>query len=159
MSLYLSHTPIPWLDIIGLFIFLAGFVIGLGAVTVIDFHGLMGRKSPYWTEATIRTHKITKPLIWLGVTLATIGGVILYRHTGLSGTAGFHLILLCMLIANGIFLSFVISPHLLRQESEGKARELLPAKLQRRITVSFFISFFGWWSSLFLLVWYLLVIR
>lgn len=32
------------LNFIGLFIFLAGFVIGLGAVTVIDIHGFLGRK-------------------------------------------------------------------------------------------------------------------
>ena len=49
------------LDFIGLFIFIAGFIIGLGAVTVIDIHGFLGRKSAYWTEATIRTHKVTKP--------------------------------------------------------------------------------------------------
>jgi len=36
---------IPWMDIIGLFIFLSGFIIGLGAVTVIDLHGFLGRKS------------------------------------------------------------------------------------------------------------------
>jgi hypothetical protein len=39
------------LDIIGLFVCIAGFVLGLGAVTVIDLHGFLGRKSSYWTEA------------------------------------------------------------------------------------------------------------
>ena len=57
------------IDIIGLFIILAGFIIGLGAVTVIDIHGFLGRRSNYWTEATTRTHKVTKPLIWIGITL------------------------------------------------------------------------------------------
>ena len=47
-----------WKEFFGLFIHLAGFVIGLGAVTVIDLHGFLGRKSPYWTEATTRTHKV-----------------------------------------------------------------------------------------------------
>ncbi len=49
---------------------------GLGAVTVIDLHGFLGRTSSYWTEATIRTHKITKPLIWKGMFLAILGGII-----------------------------------------------------------------------------------
>ena len=65
------------LDFIGLFIFLAGLIIGLGAVTVIDIHGFLGRKSSYWTEATTRTHKVTKPLIWIGIAFAIIGGIIL----------------------------------------------------------------------------------
>ena len=52
-------------DFIGLFLFLAGFVIGLGAVTVIDLHGFLGGKSAYWTEATTRTHKVANPdLAW-----------------------------------------------------------------------------------------------
>ena len=78
---------IPWLDVLGLFLFLAGFIIGLGAVTVFDLHGFLGRKSPYWTEATTRTHKVTKPLIWIGLLLTIVGGLITYRKTGLSGVA------------------------------------------------------------------------
>lgn len=55
------------LDFLGLFLSLSGFVLGLGAVTVIDIHGFLGRKSQYWTEATTRTQKVTKPLIWVGI--------------------------------------------------------------------------------------------
>lgn len=51
------------IDGVGLFLFLAGFVIGLGAVSVIDVLGFLGRTSRYWTEATVRAHKVTKPLI------------------------------------------------------------------------------------------------
>jgi len=155
---FAGHS-VPWLDVVGLFLFIAGFVIGLGALTVIDLHGLFGRNSAYWTEATVRTHKITKPLIWLGVILATIGGVITYRDTGLTGTATLHLILLFILVPNGMFLSFVVSPHLLKQEREGRAGELLSPKWQHRVTISFIISATGWWSALFLLVWHILVQR
>lgn len=150
---------IPWLDIVGLFLLLAGFVIGLGAVTVIDLHGFLGRKSEYWTEATTRAHKVTKPLIWLGTLLATIGGVIYYRTSGLSSTATFHLVLLIIMVLNGLFLTFRVSPFLLKQEREGNAQKLLPKTLQRKITVSFVVSFVSWWSALFLLVWHLLVAR
>ena len=55
-----------------------GFIIGLGAVTVIDIHGFLARKSLYWTQATIQTHKITKLLIWLGTTLKFIGLLLVY---------------------------------------------------------------------------------
>lgn len=142
-------------DAIGLFIMIAGFVIGLGAVTVIDIHGFLGRKSPYWTEATIRTHKVTKPLIWIGMTLAIIGGAILYCGESLAGIPLIHSIAAVIMILNGCFLSFYVSPYLLRQEREGKARELLPSRLQAAIAASFVVSFAGWWGSLVLLVIYL----
>jgi len=154
-----SNKVFSWTDIFGLFLFIAGFIIGLGAVTVIDLHGFLGRKSPYWTEATIRTHKITKPLIWIGIFLAILGGLITYRNIVFSGISLIHAVLAVALILNGAFLSFWVSPRLLMREKEGKARELLPADLQIRIAVSFVISVIGWWSSLFLLVWYIVVLR
>jgi len=154
-----SDKAIPWGEVIGLFLFIAGFIIGLGAVTIIDTHGFLGRKSSYWTEATIRTHKVTKPLIWLGMFLAILGGLIFYRKVGFSGVPLINAILATILIINGLFLSFWVSPRLLQREKEGRAQEILPADLQRKIAVSFVISFIGWWSSLFLLVWYIIVIR
>jgi hypothetical protein len=154
-----SNKVFPWNDIVGLFLFIVGFIIGLGAVTVIDLHGFLGRKSSYWTEATIRTHKITKPLIWIGIFLAILGGMITYRNIGYSGIALIHALLAIVLISNGTFLSFWVSPRLLRREREGKANEILPSDLQVKIVVSFVISVIGWWSSLFLLVWYIVVLR
>lgn len=144
------------LDFIGLFLFIAGFIVGLGAVTVIDIHGFLGRKSSYWTEATIRTHKVTKPLIWLGTFLAIVGGAVVYRYESLSGIPLAHTIIAAVLILNGLFLSFVVSPFLLAQEATGKSRELLPSSLQIKITFSFFVSFVGWWSALVLLMLYIL---
>ncbi len=144
------------LDFIGLFVFLSGFVIGLGAVTVIDLHGFLGRKSSYWIEATIRTHKVTKPLIWIGSTLTIIGGIIFYRNETLSSIPLYHAIIAVPLIINGLFLSFYVSPFLLKQEREGKQRELLPSSLQNKIVFSLLVSVLGWWSALALLAYYLI---
>lgn len=144
------------LDFIGLFILIAGFIIGLGSVTVIDIHGFLGRKSSYWTEATIRTHKVTKPLIWLGIILTIIGGLIFYRNESLSSIPHYHALIACILILNGIFLSFYVSPFLLKQEREGKQSELLPTSLQNKIIVSLITSDIGWWGGLGLLVYYLI---
>lgn len=144
------------LDFIGLFILLAGFIIGLGAVTVIDLHGFLGRKSEYWTEATTRTHKVTKPLIWLGILLTVIGGFILYRNETLQGIPLLHMLIVLALIVNGLFLSFRVSPFLLKREREGKASELLPVSWQRKIFISFIVSDIGWWGGLLLLVIYLM---
>jgi hypothetical protein len=144
------------LDFIGLFILLAGFVIGLGAVNVIDIHGFLGRKSSYWTEATIRTHKVTKPLIWFGIFLAIIGGVVFYRDQEFSGIPMYHGLTAFILILNGLFLSFYISPLLLKRENEGRQAEILPTSIQNKIIVSLLISDIGWWGGLGMLVWYLL---
>lgn len=144
------------LDILGLFIFIAGFVIGLGAVTVIDLHGFLGRKSSYWTLATTRTHKVTKPLIWIGIGLTIIGGITFYRNEGFTGIPLYQSLIAMILILNGLFLSFIVSPYLVERERQDKSGKLLPVSWQRKITVCFIVSFFGWWSSLLLLVVYII---
>jgi hypothetical protein len=143
------------IEFISLFAILAGFILGLGSVIVIDLHGFLARKSSYWTEATIRTHKVTKPLIWLGILLVIVGEGFFYQNSYTPITL-LQFMLVGVLILNGIFLSFIVSSELLKREKEGKASELLPSPLQKRIQISFFVSFFGWWSSLALLVWTLL---
>lgn len=137
------------MDIIALFITLAGFVIGHGSVTVIDMHGFLARKSKYWTEATIRTHRVTKPLIWVGTALVLIGFFFLDRLEILSPfSSTLAYILLGAMIINGCFLTFIISPELLRREKEGIAREILPRSMQRNITISFVVSLLSWWTLL-----------
>jgi len=144
------------IDFIGLFLILAGFIVGLGAVIVIDIHGFLGRKSGYWSEATIRTHKVTKPLIWVGIFLVIIGGFIFYRGESFTGIPLIHFIIALLLILNGLFLSFSVSPYLLQKEREGKQAEVLPKSWQRKITVSLILSDIGWWGSLAMFVFYLL---
>jgi len=145
-----------WKEFFGLFIHLAGFVIGLGAVTVIDLHGFLGRRSSYWTEATTRTHKVTKPLIWLGMTLAILGAWIFHDRHGWTFALALQAIIAIVLIANGVFLSFKVSPFLLRREREGRAAELLPAAMQKQIAIAFGLSFTGWWGALLLTVYQVL---
>ncbi|MFA6529238.1 MAG: hypothetical protein WCT46_06945 [Candidatus Gracilibacteria bacterium] len=143
------------LDAIGLLVFLAGFVIGLGAVTVIDIHGFLGRKSSYWTEATTRSHKVTKPMIWAGIILAIVGGLVFYREQSFAGIPFIHAVIVLTLILNGFFLSFKVSPFLLKREKEGLSGELLPASWQRKIMASLIVSDIGWWGGLVLLVLYI----
>lgn len=144
------------IDFIGLFLLLAGFIVGLGAVTVIDIHGFFGRTSSYWTEATIRTHKITKPMIWAGMALALVGGGCFFRNDPFSGVPMHLSIIASILVLNGLFLSLYVSPYLVRAEKDGRAAELLPLSLQKKITVSLIVSDLGWWGGLMLVVQYLL---
>ena len=134
---------------------LAGFIVGLGAVTVIDILGWLGRYSPYWTEATTRTHKVTKPLIWLGMTLVLFGGALLFARENFPPISWYFFGALSVLIVNGLFLSFAVSPFLLQREREGLASEPLPASWQQKIAVSFVVSFLGWWSTFLLVVWFI----
>lgn len=144
------------LDFAGLFLLLAGFIIGLGAVTVIDIHGFLGRRSSYWTVATTRTHKVTKPLIWLGIMLAIVGGATFYRDEALAGVPLAHALIAVVLVLNGLFLSFRVSPFLLARERAGREGELLPASWQKKIAAGLVFSDLGWWGGLALLVYYLL---
>lgn len=137
---------------ISLFLLFAGFIIGLGAVTVIDLHGFMGRHSAYWTEATTRTHKITKPLIWIGMFLCIFGGTLWYWSGGLDWKVTIHLLSIPVMILNGVFLSFSVSPFLLQREKAGRSSELLPKKWQTRITFSFIISVISWWGNVILFI-------
>ena len=82
----------------------------------------------------------------------------MYKDIGLSATAALQLLIAIPLVLNGAFLSFYISPRLLAREHEGKAEELLPGSMQAKIAVSFVISFLGWWTEVFLLAYYLIVI-
>jgi hypothetical protein len=142
-----------------LYLHLAGFVIGLGAVTVIDLHGFLGRRSAYWTEATSRTHKVTKPLIWTGLLLAAVGAAMFHSQDGWSQILVVQATIAIFLVLNGVFLSFWVSPFLLEREKEGRASELLPDSWQKGITIAFIISFVGWWGELFLTVWQLIMYR
>ncbi|MEX0910411.1 MAG: hypothetical protein WDZ73_01515 [Candidatus Paceibacterota bacterium] len=142
------------LDFSGLFIFIAGFIIGLGAVTVIDLLGFLGQKSTYWTEATTRTHKVTKPLIWLGILLVIIGSLLFYRQENFWAWPIYHYLLILVLILNGWWLSFKVSPFLVERERSGHGADILPSSWQNKIKVSFIFSVLGWWTNLGLLVWY-----
>lgn len=154
---YWYHTMsfIDVWNVAGLFLLLAGLILGLGAVTVIDIHGFLGRKSAYWTEATTRTHKVTKPMIWIGMMLALVGGLLFYREEPLAGIPLAHVCIALVLLLNGCFLSWYVSPFLLQREKEGRAGELLPRSIQRKIFISFIVSDLGWWSGVFLLVLFL----
>lgn len=132
----------------GYLLTVVGFIIGLGAVTVIDIHGFLGQKSEYWTEATTRAHKVTKPMIWIGTLLLLIGVMLSYSGNTLLIQLG----IMFLLILNGLFLTFSVSPYLLKKESEGRSRELLPKSWQIKIIISFIFSFIGWWGSLLIFI-------
>ncbi|HEY8109104.1 MAG TPA: hypothetical protein VIF43_03785 [Patescibacteria group bacterium] len=144
------------IDFLALFMLLAGYVIGLGAVNVIDLHIFLGRRSRYWAETTIRVHKVTKPLVWLGIALVIIGGAIFYRDDYGAVVPLVQAAVVLLLILNRLFLTYRVSPFLLAREEEDRAGELLSVSWQRKMAAASIVSMVGWWGSLALLVWYVL---
>lgn len=132
-----------------------GFIVGLGSVLVIDLLGFLAIKSSYWTLTTIRAHKVTKVLIWLGIIFLSLGLYLFYLQFSSSDFIYIHLISFIILIINGIFLSFVVSPYLIKREKENKESEILEKSWQNKITISFIISFIIWWGNLVLFLLFL----
>lgn len=94
------------------FFHLAGIIIALGSITVIDTLGFLARKSKEWTKTTIQAHYVTKPLIWIGTTLVFLTLIIKYILNPNEPFLLTKLILIIILILNGTFLSFYVSPRL-----------------------------------------------
>jgi hypothetical protein len=128
------------------FIHFAGIIIALGAVTVIDTMGFISKKSKEWTQVTIKVHHVTKPLIWIGTLLIIISWLFLFDGTRLDIIKS---ILMGVLLLNGLFLSFYVSPRL--DQLYGK-KTLLSNKFQIKIMISMPISFISWWSLVLITV-------
>lgn len=131
------------------FFHIAGIIIALGAVTVIDYLGFISRKNKKLTQTTISAHHITKPLIWIGTILVTITWIIILINETFTNINTIKTIILIILILNGSFLSFYISPRL--DELKNK-NILLPKPLQNKIKISMIISFIFWWSFVILTI-------
>lgn len=136
---------IDWL----LFFHFSGVIIALGAVTVIDTMGFFSRKNKKKTQDTIAAHHTTKPLIWLGTIIVLITWIVMLSNGEFGFIEKTKTFLLGIMILNGSFLSFNISPRL--DELIGK-KVLLNKNLQMKISFSFFISFISWWSFVILTV-------
>ncbi len=124
------------------FFHFVGIIIALGAVTVIDSMGFISKNSKKWTQTTIQAHHVTKPLIWIGTAIMTITYLMMPNNWLIIKN-----ILIPVLIINGAFLSFYVSPRL--DELAGK-NVLLPLELKIKITVSMLVSFFCWWTLVYL---------
>ncbi|MDA3836401.1 MAG: hypothetical protein PF542_02150 [Nanoarchaeota archaeon] len=132
-----------------LFIHIVGLIIGLGAVTVIDTLGFFSRKSREMTQVTIHAHHITKPLIWIGTLIVFFSWMFVLLKNGFEGIYLIKTLILLVMLINGAFLSFFVSPRL--DKLIGK-KVLLPNKLQIMISVSLVFSFLSWWSFVVLTV-------
>jgi len=121
------------------FLHLAGIIIGLGAVTVIDCIGFLGRNSVRWTRNAIEAHYVTKPLIWFGMILLTVAWIPLYNGSNLHMIKS---VLIVVMFLNGSILSFYVSPRLQVHDQ----KKVLPWSLQKVIIATMLVSFLSWWT-------------
>ncbi len=136
-------------DILMDFFHMAGIIIGLGAVTVVDTMGMLSRNSRKWTQITVDAHHVTKPLIWLGIGIIALTWVI-KMHLGVFNTIAYWKTgLLALMVLNGCFLSFYVSPYLDSLRGTGK---LVSDRMKMKITTSAVVSFLSWWSFVFITV-------
>lgn len=134
-----------------LFSHFVGIIIGLGAVTVIDVMGFFSRRNVKKTQDTIYAHHTTKPLIWIGTIIVLVTWILILfsKNFNIGFVESLKTILLGIMILNGSFLSFVISPEL---DKRIGVKKLLPQKLQIKVAISLVISFLSWWSFVLLSV-------
>ncbi len=134
-----------------MFFHFVGIIIWLGAVSVIDTMGFFSRKDVKKTQETISAHHTTKPLIWIStiIVLATWILILFQKDFVFGFVEILKTILLGIMILNGAFLSFVISPAL---DKRIGVKKLLPRNLQIKIGFALVISFLSWWSFVLLTI-------
>lgn len=133
-----------------LFFHFVGIIIGLGAVTVIDTMGFFSRRNVKKTQDTISAHHTTKPLIWIGTIIVIVTWILIIWDKSLSGIYFWKSLILLVMVFNGCFLSFVVSPRL---DKMIGVRKLLPFDLQVKISISLVVSFISWWTFVALTLW------
>jgi len=132
-----GERGIPWLDVLGMFMLATGLTLGAGAVIVT---GLSRNSAILMVNQSDRASRILRfamKYVWIGILLAVAGGALLYRQSHLSGVATFQALLALALIFYAVYLSS-------RKTEAGKGLAVFSMV---------------WVSQVFLLAWYLLMIR
>ncbi|MGH9768727.1 MAG: hypothetical protein ACREAB_14955 [Blastocatellia bacterium] len=127
----------PWLDFIGLFMLATGLTLGAGAVMLLALSRKSARLMVNQSDRTSRILRFAMRYVWAGLLLAIAGGAMLYRLTQLSGVATFQAMLGLALVFYAVYLS---------------SRRVEPG-------TGFAVFSAVWVSQVFLLAWYLLMLR
>lgn len=146
---------IPWLDMLGLFIFLLGFIFGLGSIFVLAMTKTTISKD--YGQAAAVMNRVTQSLMWFGLLLSIGGAAILYRASKLSGVAFFQAVIGLFLLLILIYYGWRVSPRLNRMGNGAPSAR--GTVLKRKADFSLFIAMLAWMSGLFLLCWYLIIFR
>lgn len=134
----------PPLFYIALFIHVISFIIGFGAVIVIDAFGLLWLIKRVKLATVNTVANVTQILIWLGWTGLVLSGSVLLYHKGfIDNLTWIKLSFVLMLGLNGLFL------HSIKKSMErlGSPEEL-PKIIMFRTALASTISQLGWWGAI-----------
>lgn len=134
------------LYLIVLFLHVISFIVGFGAVIVIDTFGLVWLLKWWGVDLSLlkKVAGITQRLIWLGwVGLVVTGAVLLYMKGVVSGLTQLKVFLVLMVGINGVFMHFIKKSL----EALPEAANNVPRNIIFRISLASFISQLGWWGA------------
>ena len=146
---------VPWLDLLGAFVFATGLALGFGATAFSLFVEL----SAGGNSRAAGPQKVAANLAFPATVVALAGAALLYRETVLSGVAPFQAALVLAILLLHLYLAFRLSRRARRAADPAVPGLPAPPALTRRLTVSHALSLLCWAGCLLLLVWNALVLR
>ncbi|MDQ3014640.1 MAG: hypothetical protein M3Q73_02160 [bacterium] len=134
----------PPLFYIALFIHVISFIIGFGAVIVIDTFGSLWLIKRVKLATVNTVANVTEKLIWLGWSGLVLSGSVLLYHKGfIDNLTWIKLFFVLMLGLNGLFL------HSIKKSMERLGTpEELPKIIMFRTALASAISQLGWWGAI-----------
>lgn len=136
---------------------LLGVVFGLGGATVSDVLFLKSIKDERITPKEKSFLEGASLVIWLGIAILLFSGAVMYWMNwdvlSQQPRSQAHVSIVAIIILNGLFLNFFISPKLLfwSEEKEKRPEAVFSyRKIRRFAFVSGAISLTSWYSALFL---------
>lgn len=157
VKLGLGGAPrVPWLDLLGAFLALAGLAVGSGATVLSLLFELSGGAA---RAGWLRAQKTALVAVWAGLGVALGGTALLYRGAGLlSGVGLFQAALALLLVAVHIYLTIRIGLRLRKRADANPVGDVL-AETPKKLLLSHALSLACWSLVLLLFAWYALMLR
>ena len=150
-----GSRDVPWLDVLGAFVFAAGLALGFGATAFSLFVEMTAGGN---ARAAV-TQKVAANLAFPALAVASAGAALLYRETVLSGVAPFQAALVLGALLVHLYLAFRLSRRARRASVPDVPGVPPPPAATKRLTISHALSLLCWAGCLLLLVWHALVLR
>lgn len=126
-------------------IHLVGLVLGLGAVFLVDWYGLVWLSGLRTFREVLRVGEAAHPVVWFGLVLLVGSGAFLEPDLA-SPTVWVKQLVVLALLNNGVFIRR-LGARLTRLPPRLTVVADLPQGLRRQVVATLVISQAGWWVS------------
>jgi hypothetical protein len=123
---------------------IVGLVLSLGAIMLIDWHGLAWLAGRRRFDECLRLANAAHPIIWLGLTLLLLSGAVL--GPDLSTRLGWSKQVLVLVVLNNGLIVHTMG-HSLRELPATSTLSELPPLVRTRIVSSLLTSQLCWWGA------------